>query len=98
MAVAYAKLGVGQPCGHIGMYLGVDIRVDPNQDARRLVNSLRSLCDVLQVEFRVHIDESALVNGQAQLCRKLSIAVENCPAQATAHLVRQGTHAQHCFR
>ncbi len=51
VAVAYAKLGVGQPCGDVGMYLGVYIRVDPDQDPGCLVNCLGCLRNVLQVEL-----------------------------------------------
>ena len=79
VTVADAKLGVGEPSRHICVHLGVNVRVNPDQDARRFVDCPRRSCDILQVKLGVHINQRALLNRQSQLLRQLAIAIEDCP-------------------
>lgn len=79
MAVADAKLGAGQPGRHVGMHLGVNIRVNPDQDARRSVNCLGGRSDVFQVKLGVHVYERALLNRKPELLWQLAIAIEDRP-------------------
>lgn len=61
-------------------HLWVDIWVDADQHARGLASGLRRCGDVVQVKFGVHVDQHALLHGQAQLPGQLAIAVEDGPA------------------
>ena len=58
-------------------HLRVDVRVDAQEDPRDLPRGLCRRGDVRQVELRVHVDQRAVLHGQAQLPRQLSVAVED---------------------
>ena len=60
-------------------HLRVNIWVDADQHARGLAHGLRRSGDVVQVKLGVHVDQHALLHGQAQLPGQLAVAIEDGP-------------------
>ena len=77
VAVPDPKLAVGVPRRHIGVHLGVDVRVDADEDTRGLPGLCGGPGDLLQVELAVDIDEHALGARQHELGVQLPVAVED---------------------
>ena len=85
----YAELGGAKASGDLGVGLGGDIGIDPEEDLRLPPHSLRGLCEMLQLLARVHGHAHPRLDGHLVILLALGVAV------VEDHIPGDAGHAHH---